>query len=86
MTDWGASSESARVRTGSVVSSRLGWWASQTIACITPRDRAVHTISGRLLWLAGLTMSSVPGDRTSLMLSSLTWFSCASSSICGGVG
>jgi hypothetical protein len=45
---------------------------------------AWHTFA-RLSWLAGLTMSSVPGDMMSLMLSSPTWFSCSSSSICGGV-
>jgi hypothetical protein len=63
MTDWGASSESARVRTGTAVLSLLG--------CT------------RALWLAGLTISSVSGDLMSLMASSFTSFSCASSSICG---
>jgi hypothetical protein len=48
------------------------------------RRRRGHTFA-RLSGLMGLTMSSVAGDRISLMLSSLTWFSCASSSICGGV-
>jgi hypothetical protein len=47
-------------------------------------EAAGHTC-GRLSGLVGLTMSSVAGDRMSLMLSSLTSFSCASSSICGGV-
>jgi hypothetical protein len=47
-------------------------------------EAAGHTC-GRLSGLVGLTMSSVAGDRISLMLSSLTWFSCASSSICSGV-
>jgi len=55
-----------------------------SIDCTHCSGLPLHTIA-RLPWLAGLTISSVPGDLMSLMLSSLTWFSCASSSICGGV-
>jgi hypothetical protein len=51
-------------------------WSVLSIRC------ASHTCT-RAPWLAGLTISSVSGDRMSLMASSFTSFSCASSSICG---
>jgi hypothetical protein len=66
------------------VSRRLGCCCVSDGGCMQVFEAAGHTC-GRLSGLVGLTMSSVAGDRMSLMLSSLTSFSCASSSICGGV-
>jgi hypothetical protein len=85
MTDCGASSESARNRTGSDVFRREGWGCTRLAA----PPYKVATAARTLAWLsvlAGLTMSS-RGDLMwmSLPSSSLGGFTCASSSICGRV-
>lgn len=80
MTDCGASSESARQRTGSDVFKREG------CALLAACKLVVPAAMRALVWLSvltGLTMSS-SGDLMwiSLPSSSLGGFTCASSSIC----